>query len=114
VTSTGAHTSPDACLDALGALFIIEKGHMLFPWQTYHHPQTVALCRIKKPARRYGIRADGVQAVIRHLGKVILDGLGIMILVAIRIGMKRPICNTSNPEFFVPNEKKFPLNFRTI
>src|ERR1043165_9043399 len=113
MTSTGPHTSPHACLDAPGALFVIEKGHMLFPGQTYHHPQTVALCRIEEPARRYGIRADGVQAALRHLGKVLLDGLGIMILIAISIGTKRPISDPPNPELVVPNEKKFPLHLRT-
>src|SRR5690242_1354474 len=86
---------------------------MLFPWQTYHHPQTVALCRIEEPARRYGIGADGVQTAVCYLGKVLLDGLGILILIAICIGTKRPISDTPNPEFFVPNEKKFPLYLRT-
>src|SRR5262249_3750290 len=85
VTSAGPYTSPDAGLDALGALLVIEKGYMLFPWQPNHYTQTVALCRIKQPARWYRIGADGIQAVFRHLGKVALYDVEIVVLAPIHI-----------------------------
>jgi hypothetical protein len=113
VTSTGPNASPDAILDTPEALFVIEKGHMLFPWQTYHYPQTVALCCIKEPTRWYSIGANGVQAVVRYLGKVMLDGLGIMILIAIGIRAERSIGNTPDPQFSIPNKEKLPLRLRS-
>jgi hypothetical protein len=111
VASAGPDTSTDAFLDAADTLLVIEKSHMLFPGQTHHDPQTVALGRIKQPARWYGIGADGVQAVVRHLGKVTLDPLGIVILVAILIRTKCPVCDTLDPQLCIPNEEIFPLDF---
>ncbi len=93
VASAGSHAGTEACFDTTGALLVIEKRHMLFPRQPHHHPQPVTLCRIKQPARWYRIGADGIQAVFRHLGKVTLYYVEVVVLVAIRIrtkGSNRP------------------------
>ena len=82
---------------------------MLFPRQPHHHPQTVALGCIKQPTRRYRIGADGIQAVARHLRKITLDRLEIVILIAIRIRTKRPIRDTPDPQLVSPTERNFPL-----
>jgi hypothetical protein len=114
MTSTGPHTSPDACLDAASPFFVIEKSHMLFPWQTYHNPQTMALCRIKEPARWDSIGTDGVQTIARHLGKVMFDGLGVMIFMTVCIRAKRPVRDPPDPQFGIPHEKKFALHVRSV
>jgi hypothetical protein len=74
---------------------------MLFPGQADHDAQAVPLRQVQEPARRHGARADGVQAVGRHLREVALDDVGAVVLAAIRVGAERPVRDAAHVEFLI-------------
>jgi hypothetical protein len=71
-------------------LAVVEEGDMLFPGQPDHDAQAVPLRNVQEPARWHGVRADGVEAVGRHLGEVARDDVGAVVLAAIRVGAEGP------------------------
>jgi len=60
----------------------------------------VPLCAVEQPARRDAIDPNGVQAIRRHLGEVLLDSLQVVVLVAVRIRAKRPVSDATDPQLF--------------
>ena len=114
VTGTLADSLADQRLD-LGHLLLAidEEAHILFGGQSHHDPESVPLGHVEQGARRGRVRnADGVDPVRGHLGEVALNDVQVVVLVAARIGAKRPIGHAANVEFFVADEDEFAADDR--
>src|SRR5215467_7580961 len=68
------------------------------------------LCSIQQPARRHSVRANRIQAVCSHQGKILLDHPWVVGLMAILIETKCPIGDAANIQLFIPNKDEFTLH----
>jgi len=86
---------------------------MLFPRNTNHDLQSIPLCNIQQPSRRNRVRADGINTVFRHTGKILFNhfAFGKQLLCFIRT--KSTVSYTSNIKFFFPNKYKVSSYFRS-
>jgi hypothetical protein len=66
-----------------------------------------ALCGVERPARRHGLRADGVEAGGRHLRDVALDDVGAMVPAAIGVGAEGPVRDAADVEDLIAAVEEF-------
>ena len=102
VAGVGTDLGPYHPLYVWGTFFVNEETNILFCRQPHHDAEAVPLRSVEQRAGRHGVRnADSVQAVCRHLSKISLDNLQVVILIAMRIRAKGPIRHAPDPQLLV-------------
>ena len=70
-----AHLRNDVAPDSRCELPVVEKRHVLGPGQAGHDPQAVTRGFVEKISARRRVRADGIDADVRHEAEVFGDAL---------------------------------------
>ncbi len=89
-------SSPHPILNGSGPFLILEEGNMLFPRQTDHDVQAMVQGNIQQPAGRYGVGPDRIDALRRHLGKVLFNDVRRMVFAAVFIWAKWSVSHPTN------------------
>ena len=98
MAGAGLHLGAHHCLYVWGFFLVDEVADILFRRQADHNAKAVSLRRVEQRYGRYGVgNADRIQAACRHLGKVSLNDLQVVILTAMHVRPKCPICYATNP-----------------
>ena len=112
MTRRFAHTEAHPLLDISGQLLVVEKRDVLFPGQSDHDPQAMALGHIEQPARRHRVNAHRIDPVFCHLSKIPVDHFGSMILAAVLIRAKRTVSYAAHIELLIAHEEELALDPR--
>ncbi len=94
-----AHTLSDGT-DSSG---IVQERYVLFPRDSNHYPQAILLRQIENPAGRHRVKANGIDAVCRHLREIPRRRYRIK-LIAGFVRLKRAVRNSTNVKFLVANK----------
>ena len=110
VAGAAADPSPDLGFDLVSSVRLVQEGHLLAPVEPDHHPETVLLRHIKKPARRTSMNPYNIEPVLGDLGKISLYHLTSKALFPVLVYLEGAIADASNPELFFANKEKLPLH----
>jgi hypothetical protein len=108
-TDSGAHQ----CLDVRCTLLVGQKADVTFHRQADHDVQAVPVRGVEQPAWRDGIRADDIDSVRGHPGKVPLHDLGTGELGTIVQRAKCPVGHTTKVQLILVEEDELATHART-
>jgi hypothetical protein len=112
MAGAGGHGRPHALDDRGRSATLVEEGDMVLPGQTYEDPDPVLRCQVEQPARRHGVRANGVEAGGSHGDEVGGDLFLCAVLMAPLVGCKGAIGHAAQPEALLADGQKLAVNSR--
>jgi hypothetical protein len=88
---------------------VVEKGDVLRPRQSDHHPEPATRGLVEQVDARRCVGPNGVDAEIRHAAEVVGDLGGRGELVSLSVGCEGAVGDALHQESFVTGEQKFPV-----
>ena len=114
VAGDGLHRPADQVCDlSLAFLPVDQETQILFRRESHHHPQAVPRRRVEQGGWGHGVRnADRVEARGRHLRKVAIDDIRLVVFAPAGVRAKRPVGDAADEECLLAGEDKFAPHLR--